>query len=263
MREPKIVFFDLETIPNLPEALEEWCSLGNFPGRTMKATVTTIACCGYKIFGESQTHCINAWDYPFWDIDVNDDKFVCEEIYSVLHDADAIVTHNGRRFDFKHLQTRLMYNGLPTLDRKMIHVDTLKIAKANFLSYSNALGYLGKWLVNDKKMSHEGWPLWVKTHGRVKSALVKMEKYCIQDVDLLEKVFIKLLPFIDILPNRNQFRTEKQIMENIEVCPTCGKDALYKNGLRRSKTMIYQRYMCGACGSTCRTDAKDQKPRTY
>lgn len=260
MPEPKIILFDLETLPNLSEALKVWTQLSQYPGKTMKATITSIICAGWKQLGEKKTHCINAWDFKEWKRDVNNDKRVCEEIYEVLKDADAVITHNGARFDWKYLQTRLLINGLPVLD-KIPHVDTCLVARKNLLSFNNKLGYLGEWLVSDNKLENGGWDLWIKTWHRDEKAMRLMVKYCKQDVKLLEKVFEKLRPFIKNLPNRNQFKSVEKYIKGESVCPTCGSPDLQSYGWRRTKTMAYRRLRCNHCGSYSRTDTKEKNPR--
>lgn len=261
MAEPKIILFDIETIPDFKEAMKVWCGLSNYYGQTMKATITTVICVGWKEVGSKRTHCVNAWDFPEWEKDINDDKRVCEKIHEILKDADAVVTHNGKRFDWKHLQTRFMVHGLPPLPN-IPHIDTCLVARKNLLSFNNKLGYLGEWLVGDNKLENGGWELWVKVSKRVKSAQKLMTKYCKQDVDLLEKVFIKLRPFIKNLPNKNLFRTEKQMEHDELLCPSCGSSDLIRNGWHYTKTGSYQRLMCKSCNSYSRLSAKDDQPRS-
>lgn len=261
MSEPKIIFFDIETIPNLPKALEVWCQLSNYPFQTMKATVTSIICVGYKELHSKKTHCINAWDYPEkWAKDINDDSEVCKAIHKVLSEADAVVTHNGQRFDWRHIQTRFLVHGLKPLPN-IPHIDTCLLARKNLLSFNNKLGYLGDWLVKDTKLENGGWDLWVKVSKRVKSAQKLMAKYCKQDVILLEKVFIKFRPFVKNLPNRNLDRDHKKIMAGTYVCATCGSTDITGNGWRYTTTKKYRRVVCKQCGSSGRLDAKDRNPR--
>jgi DNA polymerase elongation subunit (family B) len=151
MKDPKIVVFDLETLPNLRQALKVWPQLSNFPGLTLRATVSSIICFGYKQYTvDKKAKCVSAWDFPNWEIDVNDDSEVCKIAYEVLNDADAVVTHNGKRFDWRHLQTRLKANKLPLLP-KIPHIDTKEIAKRHLYSFSNRLDYLGDWVVGGEK----------------------------------------------------------------------------------------------------------------
>jgi hypothetical protein len=261
VKEPKIVLFDLEIIPNLQKALEYWTQLSSkFEIKTMKATVSSICCVGYKIYGEKTTHCINAWDYTSWDKDVNDDYTVCAEIYEVLKDADAVITYNGKRFDWKYLQTRLIYHGLPVL-HDIPHIDVLLVVRKNLFNINNKLDTVGKYLTDDRKLSHTGWKLWIDTHNKDPKACELMEKYCKQDVDLLEKVFVTVRPFVKNLPNKNLFRSQKRKLEGTLLCPTCGSEELEGNGWRHTKTRSYQRLRCKTCGSSSRLDANDGNPR--
>lgn len=257
MKEPKIILFDLETLPDLNKALEVWPQLSDFPGRTLKATITSIICAGYKIYGENKTHCINAWDFNSWNKDVNNDKKLCLEIYNILKNADAVVTHNGKRFDWKFLQTRLLKHGLGPLP-KIHHIDTKETSSRYLFSFNNRLGYLGDTFVGQRKLEHEGWDLWVKVHRKDKIAMKTMTDYCKQDVDLLEKIFVKLKPFINQIPNYNMFISGHTAKK---VCPNCGSTRLRNIGYRYTQTMVYNRYRCKDCKSFCRTDASDNNPR--
>ena len=256
MADPRIVLFDLETLPNLPEALKVWTQLSSYPGQTLKASISTIICAGWKVIGEHEPiHCINAWDFPAWSLDVNDDQAVCVSIAEVLKDADCVVTHNGKRFDWKFLQTRLRYWDLSPLPR-IHHVDTCNEARKHLLIFNNRLNTVAKFLADKEKMDHEGWGLWVRVHGRDPAAMKIMEDYCKQDVLVLEDVFRELRPLIDTLPNHNLFSPFKE-----KVCPSCGGSRLKSEGRRYTKTKAYRRYCCADCHSWSSTDIKDELPR--
>lgn len=257
MAKPKIIIFDLETLPNLNEALRVWTQLSQYPGKTLRATITSIICIGWKHLGGSKTECINAWDFENWENDVNDDFEVCKAFHEIVKDADAVITHNGIRFDWKYLQTRFVYHGMEPL-RKIPHIDTKKIASQNLFSFNNKLGYLGEWIVNDNKLDNGGWELWVDVHKRCPKAMRKMERYCKQDVKLLEKVFEVLKPFASNLPNFNRFIDPKEG----PVCPYCGSREIYRNGWHYTKTMTYQRIICKDCKGHSRLDARDENPRS-
>jgi hypothetical protein len=254
--DPKIILFDLEIIPDLKEALKVWPGLSYYPGLTLKATITSIICAGWKVFGQKKTHCVNAWDFKEWKKDVNNDYQVVKAISDVLEGADAVVTHNGIRFDMKFLQTRLMKHKLPPLP-KIHHIDTCKLAKANLYALNNKLNTVGELLVGERKLDHEGWDLWVKVHNRDPKAMAKMEKYCKQDVDLLEKVFKPLRPFAKNIPNYMLSSTG-----NKPVCPTCGSTRLRNKGYVYNKTTTFNRYRCKDCLSYSRTDTRDRNPRS-
>lgn len=256
MADPRIVLFDLETIPNLSEALKVWPQLSSYPGQTLKASITTIICAGWKVLGAQEpVHCINAWDFEDWAIDVNADRAVCEAIAGVLLDADCVVTHNGKRFDWKFLQTRLRYWDLPPLPQ-IHHVDTCNEARKHLLIFNNRLNTVARFLTEKEKKEHEGWDLWVKVHARDPVAMQTMTDYCKQDVLVLEDVFREIRPLIGTLPNSNLFSPFKE-----KVCPNCGGSRLKSEGKRYSKTRAYRRYICQDCRSWCHTDLKDELPR--
>lgn len=251
MRSLRVILFDLETLPDLDAMFDEIPSLGNFPGRTIKATINSVICFGYKKLGESTTKCVSAWDFKErWEKNVNDDYAVCKAAYNVLKGADVVVTHNGKRFDWKVLQTRLARHGMGPLP-PIVHIDTLQESKKNLLAYSNSLKHLSKFFKIIEKKEHDGWPLWKRVHKRQPGAMRLMASYCRQDVRVLEQIFKILRPFLKSLPNANLFTDGSKA-----VCPVCGSDHLQRRGERVSKTKRSQRYQCQECGTWCSDGAK-------
>ena len=248
---PKIVLFDLETLPDLQKVMEVFPSLSNYPGLTLKASINSIICFGYKVLpaiGSTKSQkpkVISAWDNAgLWSRDTNDDSWLCEKIIEILGDADCVITHNGKRFDWKFLQTRLVKHKLPPLP-KITHIDTCELAKRNLMTFNNRLNTLGSFLSQGQKMGHEGWELWNKVSKRDIKAQNVMAKYCAQDVALLEKVYTKLLPFAPIVAPA--IYTEKD-----SDCPKCGH-SLQNNGYRVNKQGKYLRYYCISCSSSYRS----------
>jgi len=257
MAKAKILLFDIETIPNLNEAMKVWCQLGAFPGRTMKATVTSLLCVGYKELGSKKTYCVNAWDFDSWEKDINDDEKITKAIYEIMKEADGVITHNGKRFDWKYLQTKFLMHGLDPLP-KLPHVDTCAVARSNLFSFSNKLDYLGQYFVKDKKLENGGWDLWVKCSKRIKKYQNLMERYCKQDVDLLEKLFFKLRPLTKGLPS--QFVDNES--ENFDiVCPKCGSADYSHYGWRYTATTKYRRMKCNSCKGYFRLNSNEKNPR--
>jgi hypothetical protein len=245
IKEPKIIIWDLEIIPDLSQALKYWIKLCPPWGgsQTLKPDVSSICTFGYKILGENKARVKNVWDFPGWEKNVNDDKELCKFIYDTLLTADAWVYHNGDWFDKRHLLTRLFKYRLPSLP-KVPTIDTKKVAKANLLSLSNSLAHLTKEFTDERKMDHgEGWDLWIDTHGRKKKAMNLMAKYCKQDVTATESLFKRLRPFIHNLPNHNLFEQGQQL------CHNCGSTRLRSHGWSYTKTSQYRRFRCRDCES--------------
>lgn len=199
--------------------------------------------------------CICAWDFPAWEADVNDDRAVCEALSAVLLGADCVVTHNGKRFDWKFLQTRLRFHGLPPLPA-LHHVDTCAEAKREMFVFNNRLQTLSRFLTDMEKREHEGWDMWVKVHGRDAAACTEMSLYCKQDVLALEAVFNAMRPLIRGIPNHNLFSPMKE-----KACPHCGSSRIKSEGKRYTKTRAYRRYICADCNAWSHTDLKDEVPR--
>jgi len=261
MAEPRIIIFDLETIPDWTQAAKVWCQLSAYPGRTLKATIGSIICGGWKVLGQKKTHCINAWDFPEWRKDINNDYRLCKKISEVLNSADCIVGHNSKRFDIKYLQTRLLYHDLPLISR-VHHVDTCLEARRNILSFNNKLDYLAEHFLDARKLEHTGWQLWIDVMNRIVKAQTLMTKYCKQDVNVTEKLFYKLRPLISGagIPNFNNFILD--YAPGASVCPKCGSTRLKRNGYHHTLTKVYQQLQCKDCRSNCRTDIRGNNPRS-
>jgi hypothetical protein len=67
----------------------------------------------------------------------------------------------------------------------------------------------------------------------------KMKRYNKQDVRLLEKVYLRLRPFIKNPPNLSVFLGP--------VCPKCGSKDLQLRGMSHTQTGTYQRFYCKKC----------------
>lgn len=249
--EPKILFWDLETLMNPEEVMKIFPGMSNYPGLTLKASINSIICFGYKYLGDKEASCINAWDFPGWEYSTNDDGELVAAAYEILKDADAIVTHNGKRFDLKFFNSRAVYHGFAPLP-KIPHIDTCTLSRSNLFLFNNRLNTVAKYLGVEEKMDNGGWELWIDVQKRDPGAMEIMTEYCKQDVEVLEQVFMKMRPFINNLPNHNIFGEGDK-----HVCPTCGSSHVHKHGFKRTKTQTYQRYLCQDCGSVSRSDKKD------
>lgn len=225
-------------------------------GSGMKSDVSTIINFGYKWLGDKKAKCLNSWDYKgSWnksgDRYQNCDKKLCKDIYKIMSEADVIVGHYSSKFDLKFIQGRLMANGLPSLPTSLIHVDTCMLARRNMNFKSNRLDNLAVQLGTERKMDHGlGWRLWVYVRKGIKKYMRIMTKYCAQDVDALEKVFLKLRPFAKNIPHANKGGRS---------CPVCGSSKVHRHGWRATKAGKYRRYKCENCGSYSRGKNREHK----
>jgi DNA polymerase elongation subunit (family B) len=263
IRAPRILLYDLETLPDFEEIMRTgvYPRISSWPGVSMRADITSVICFGYKWLGEKTTHCINAWDFKGrWGKNVNDDKALLRESSKILLSADAVITHNGKRFDQKVFQTRLLKWKLPFLHPNIKHIDLCQVAKSKLFLSSNSHNTVSQFIQNEKKMDNGGWDLWYRVWKREVAACNIMTKYCKRDVSLMEPNFEALRPLINNIPNYNLFRED-----GTRCCPYCGHLKLKSNGLYRTKTTIRRQYRCigsGGCGAFFTTDANDRMPRS-
>lgn len=126
----------------------------------------------------------------------NDERIV-RSLWKLLNDQDYILAHNGDAFDQKKAQTRFLKYGLP-IPNYFKTIDTLKVVKKHFRISSNKLDYVCKFVGLEGKINTGGIDLWDKCELGDEKALKKMSKYCDNDVRILERLFLRLLPYIKL-----------------------------------------------------------------
>lgn len=241
---PRILLYDLETSQNLVAVFSlknnDWIRPENIIQERY------IISASWKWLGEKKISAVSVLDDPKrYKLNPHDDRHVLEVMHKVMNEADVIVAHNGNEYDAKFLNGRLLIQGFPPLP-PIMQIDTLKTARAHFLLNANNLDYLGEVLkVGRKKPTTTG--LWLRILKGDSKAITEMVRYNKQDVALLEKVFIKLQPYMANHVNRHLFGGIG--------CPRCGSTQTCRRGTHRSITQTYQRWQCNACGGWFR-DAK-------
>ncbi len=164
--------------------------------------------------------------------------------WSLLDEADALVSWNGKSFDTKHMNREFLLAGLnPPSPAK--EIDLMLTAKKRFRFVSNKLENVAQELGLGGKVKHSGFELWLRCLNGIPEAWKEMRKYNEQDVHLLVDLYYRLLPWIDGHPNRNLFDPKE------DGCPRCpaGPESLTKQGFRPTLTGMYQRYQCTQCGA--------------
>lgn len=179
-----------------------------------------------------------------------DDKRIVASLVKLFDVADIVVAHNGDRFDFPQVMGRALVHGIKPPSPYKI-VDTLKTAKREFAFPSNSLQYLAIALGCDEKENHKQFPgfeLWLECLRGNEAAWKEMKMYNIQDVIVLEEIYLKMRPFIRNHPNVAVFGDNAKMQ-----CPKCGGYHLQKRGFAYTNVGKYQRYRCTDCGGWART----------
>lgn len=235
---PKILIYDIETSPIMAWIWRPGTKLNVSHDMIVDGQQTDIICICYKWHGEKKVHSLD------WGLKKQDSSKMIEEFSKVIEQADVVLAHNGDKFDLKHINTqRLLKNQKPIM--WPTSEDTLKMVKKHFNFSSNRLDYLARILVGGGKdrMAFRDWVDIVQY--KKEKALKKMIKYCKKDVELLDKVFTRIKPYVDLKVNRSLIANN-----NREGCPNCGSLELRKRGFTITRAGKYQRYQCKSCGHT-------------
>lgn len=224
----KILVLDIET---KPAQAYVWRAYGEQNiGVEQIIDPGSIICVGAKWLGDNQTHLFSDWEHGH--------EAMLKEIWIMMNEADAVLTYNGDKFDLPKLQGEfLLYGFGPT--PPLTSIDVVKAVR-KFGFFVNRLAFIGPFLGVGAKVKHEGFDLWVKVMQGDVRAQRKMAKYCKQDVRLLEKLYLKVRPFIKNHPHMG---------EKKQACGACGSNHVHSRGYRRTKNFKIQRLQCQDCGS--------------
>ena len=175
-----------------------------------------------------------------------DDKSLIEWAWALLDEADVIIAHNGINFDIKKLQGRFLNYGLPPTS-SFQQIDTLKVARKEFLLDSNKLDEINKQLGIGRKIDTGGIKLWNDCVNGDPKALQKMEEYNVGDVDILEETYFAMRSWIKSHPNLGAY------MNSVSpVCSTCGSKEITRIGNYMTNVSKFPEYRCMKCGSLVR-----------
>jgi hypothetical protein len=193
-----------------------------------------VMCAAYKTLGEKTIFSSTVRDK---------DEFMLKSLWQQLDETDAVIHYNGSKFDIPVINKEFLLRGWkPPSPYKQI--DLLKIARSKFKFPSNKLDYVAKALKVGRKTKHAGFELWVDCLAGKEEAWAKMQEYNIQDVNLLEGVYEKLLPWITNHPSHGLYTDHDEM-----VCNNCGSTHLQKRGFSYTASGKYQRLVCTDCGT--------------
>lgn len=237
MSKPRILLFDLETSHNIMAAFDLY-SPNQFYNILQESYIISAS---WKWLGESRVYSNSVLNHPeIFKKSPNDDFGVVQKLHEVVSSADAVVGHYSDKFDCRKLNARVVYHGLSPLP-PIVQMDTYKFAKAKFKFNCNKLDYLGQFLGIGRKISTEPG-LWLRCLRGERGAIKQMVKYNRQDVVLLEKVFLKLRPFLPAKLDSKLFSTNAGTF-----CPDCGSENVQSRGKRYTKTRVIDRHQCIDC----------------
>lgn len=230
------LFFDIECSPNVVFSWKTGYEI-TLPHDNILEERAIICIC-WKWEGDDKVESLT-WDRRHCD------KKMLKAFVPILNSADESIGHNSDRFDLKWLKTRCLFHRIPMYP-KYTTLDTLKIARNQFLFNSNKLDYIAKFLGFDGKMETGGFGLWKSiVLDSCGESLKTMVEYCQKDVVLLEKVYDALRTYA---PHKFNYATAYG-NERYD-CPNCESTKIHLSKTKTLATGIIKRQMrCNGCGT--------------
>lgn len=242
---PKILTIDIETAP-----IEAW-TWGLWDqnvGVEQIQTEPSILSVAAKWLGSKQM--IYADTSGRGKNKVRDDSRIMKGIWQLLDDADVVVAQNGKSFDLKRINSRLIQLDYGPYSPVRV-VDTLLVAKSTFGFTSNKLAWMSKYLTSTKKQEHRAFPgfeLWKECLNDNPKAWKVMREYNIADVLATEELYLRLRPWISNHPNLSVYVDDED-----PICPKCeAEDSFQHRGFSFTNAGKYHRYLCTDCGGWSR-----------
>ncbi len=249
-RLPKILIYDIETSPMIGYHWGHWqqnISLSQTIQNSIMITWSAKWLYEDEVFSDKNT--------PEEMLKLND-KRICKSLWDMIHEADIVVAHHGDKFDVPMMNSRFIINGLPPYSVTN-SIDTKKVASKTFRFASNKLDALAGYFGFGQKIK-TNFDLWKGCMEGDQQSIDDMETYNIQDVKVLEEVYLKLRPYIKSHPNVGLY-----LESDKPVCGACGSSNLrLMNKDYYTPTGRYSVYQC-QCGSInrCRTHNMDKEKR--
>jgi len=247
----KFLPIDIETAPM--ESFH-WDKRTDFIASGFNEQETTILCASFRKPGKKiETVSIADFNKKLTYRSVRKDKGVTKVLQELLTwcaDENIVVVYqNGDRFDLPKIIGRTVAHRLPAIPRKFLTtIDTMKKARVLGMDYCN-LDSMDKRLNGAGKVVTRGWHMWQEIvsrhsdHVTRTAALKEMTNYCEGDIESLERVFDRLLPYMDNLPNMNLWQGTQ------ECCPACGSEnTIYRSKPKHARVQSYRRMSCNDCG---------------
>lgn len=240
MKQPKVLVLDIETAPILAYIWD--LKINGYIPPSQIHTDRYVMAWGAKWLGQKQMIYQDQRG-----LGPLKDKAILLKLRNLLDKADIVVTYNGKSFDSKRINARLMIHGIrPPTPYK--HYDVMRLMKQVADHTSNTLDYIST-KVNKKykKLHHTDYPginLWLACLREDVKAWNSMKKYNIHDVLSTEEAAMNTLAwapesFPDFFPTS----------DTPTMCGRCGYHGYMKAVRNKSaKVHSYHQYRCPNCG---------------
>lgn len=240
MSKPRILFIDIETM-----AAKAWV-WGAYDQNVSIAQIDQdprILSFAWQFYGEKSVKFASEFH--------DTRRGMLEKLFDVMDAADVVVGWNSRSFDERWISSELVLEGFGR-PSPWKSVDLMTAWKKHMRTFMNKLDYVAGRLLEDRKVSHSGFDLWLGCDAGDPKAWARMRRYNKKDVALLVPLYEKMLPWLDTHPH---------MAASIEsACPRCGvAGQLAPRGytVPTPAGTQYRRLRCGACGAWTRTARRE------
>lgn len=227
---PRILAIDIETAPILAYTFS-----------TFKTNI------GHnQIVKPGRILCFTAqWDgdrtVQFYSEHQDGQQEMLQKLWDLLDEADIILHYNGSSFDNPWIRGELMLAGFnPPSPYQQI--DLFQVMKSNTRLPSKKLDYVAKRFLDEQKVSHTGFQLWIDCMAGDEKGWRLMKKYAIKDTKLLLPLYKRIRPWINNHPN-------VALIDGKELgCPKCGSKKYQSRGYRHTNASTFRQFQCNDCG---------------
>lgn len=239
---PKIVTIDIERMPNVgffwhPRTRDGWISetMVMEPSRMISFAAKVL---NGPVFFSSEYH--------------HGREQMLKSLWTVMDEADILITYNGKRFDVPHIAGELRDNGFKSY-RPFKQIDLLQSVKQKFgYDYKTLASVASRWGLSEK-MDTGGFDLWRKCYNGDAEAWDTMRKYNMQDVRVTEAVYLSNLSWLSgSIPNLGLW----VFSEDGFICPACSSTKVVESGTATTGVTRYVAYVCKDCGYRSRSNEK-------
>ncbi len=151
----------------------------------------------YKWLGESKVTCRSLPMYKTYKKEPENTNLLAKDLRDLYSKADYVIGHNLKAFDDKVANTMFVTNNILPPNPHRVH-DTLTYAKKYFRFSSNSLKSLAIRLGLPVKAEAGGIGTWIGCMHGDPASWRKMEEYNKQDIVVLEAVYERFLPWINL-----------------------------------------------------------------
>ncbi len=236
-KQPRLLSIDIETLPLKYYA---WSPYGDYLGRQLLIEDWSLLSYSAKWVGDDR---IMSNVLTPEEAVKRDDRRIAAEIWQLLDKSHIWITHNGRRFDIRKINTRFWKHQLHKPSQGKL-IDTLVTAKSVFGLTYNTMDFIAEFIERDEKL-HTNMDLWARADRGDPAALDEMLAYNEQDVRTQEQIYMRMREWIPNHPNLTIYNHHDK-----NACPVCLHKEQKQIGFFYTNKKRYPEFRCKGCGTT-------------